>query len=529
METWDRIEPDDQGELFDLISDEQFLRAWRLIRKRSGLDPHGAKKLLDQLRRELGDTPMADAEEPTNRFASADERDRSSEFEPQIERLRVLLEGAYADSESHVENLRAYGLPNMPLSIRATIVVPSANTPTHYLDLARHHDPETALSKAEEFITRIPNMRRMVEEIKERKNNPQITPSEETISSIKIVSQKLDDSGHHDLADHMDKLAQGFSMTPKRRWMNTTGDERDAIDKDLKTLVSNPRNPMPSVEEIIELLDSKYKVEIEPDEAQRTLLDAKRRFRPPTNPNVEFVGDAVVNAGFTAEDIEEYTAGKISADEVAKLWGTYKSLHPEVTEKLVTRKDLPYANPEELLNEPIEPEEILKQNIGPGSEEEKIRVKSLDDLDRAAIDTMRLVQSPEFQNPDGSPNIKALANVMGCSDHRITRQLDRAQRIMEGKETLRERRPKDDRDSARDLAAELAGENADTDAILEMLNEAMMSQEEPWTHDNLKDLFKFHPKGANPVNIPRTNWHEWKNYIEQFQQPTEAEQYEYPQ
>ena len=311
--------------------------------------------------------------------------------------------------------------------------------------------------------------------------------------------------------------------------MNTTGDERDAIDKDLKTLVSNPRNPMPSVEEIIELLDSKYKVEIEPDEAQRTLLDAKRRFRPPTNPNVEFVGDAVVNAGFTAEDIEEYTAGKISADEVAKLWGTYKSLHPEVTEKLVTRKDLPYANPEELLNEPIEPEEILKQNIGPGSEEEKIRVKSLDDLDRAAIDTMRLVQSPEFQNPDGSPNIKALANVMGCSDHRITRQLDRAQRIMEGKETLRERRPKDDRDSARDLAAELAGENADTDAILEMLNEAMMSQEEPWTHDNLKDLFKFHPKGANPVNIPRTNWHEWKNYIEQFQQPTEAEQYEYPQ
>lgn len=329
--------------------------------------------------------------------------------------------------------------------------------------------------------------------------------------------------GEYALADRLFKLAQ------TREFERATGDEMDAIHKDLKAIYKKEK--LISADMISDLLRSKYRMKISPQRLSLLMKDYEKRRKMNADPYVDRVGALVLEKGLDAYDIETELKGELTPDEIYDRWKTFVRQNPKVRLDLLRRPDYVYARPRQERPEDVEAREKLKQGVADGlsptevmrldrgeaSGHAKIRMRNDEELDEAAIETYRLSLLPEFQRPDGSPDVDKLVEVLGGTDKIVKRRLERVrQRIMPGFGRIL--RDQDDRAAARDMVSELAGKGYGERQLIDALNEMRLEHEPEWTDNNLFGLFGYTAPDKKRKVVPVNRWPDYRDFLEEQQQ-----------
>lgn len=340
------------------------------------------------------------------------------------------------------------------------------------------------------------------------------------IAALLKLADLADLHGDFEIADRFTKLAQ------HRDYMRATGDEMEAIRKDLKKLFSKAGGRGVSPETVRDLLRSKYHISVSDERLRMIISDEQARLRMGRDPLVNKIGKYGLE-GWEVQDIGELLEDRLSHDEIYDKWKQFVRENPGVRRDLLRRPDIVYARPSGNVNKQLRdtiketgaPEgadstEVLRHEIGEASGDPKIQMRSDPDFDEAAIETYRLSLLPEFQRPDGSPDIRKLIKVVGGTKKIIDRRLYRANRIVNNIDTRIFRRP-EDREAARDLVSQLAGQGYGQQQLMEALNDTRIGDEPEWTDNNLFGLFGYQGPNQRKTVVPVKRWPDYRAYLDE--------------
>lgn len=339
------------------------------------------------------------------------------------------------------------------------------------------------------------------------------------IDDLVRIAIRMDELTQYDLADQVDGMIRSAVRNPlydPNPWRTANGIQVERIRKDVVEAIKRSGANVVDPEIFAKEMRRRYQVTISPEETAQLIQDESVRLKAKkTNPWVDRVGEFVLDGGFTVEDIEEYTGGKLMGDEIVDLWKQFVRAHPEVRRNLLKRRDIVHARPSaDTKRKSIGDEtEGLRHDIGEASGDPKVQMRSHEDLDYAAIETYRLSLQPRFQRPDGSPNVEMLAKVIGGSEHRIKRQLERARKLTKNLPTLRPPRSVDDRNAARDMISELAAKGADHIQLLRSLNEMSLPGEFLWTDNDMWNLFHYRDQRGRERVVPINQWPNYREIV----------------
>jgi hypothetical protein len=332
------------------------------------------------------------------------------------------------------------------------------------------------------------------------------------------LAAAAEEIGEYALADRLVRLAQN------RVFEQATGDEMDAIRKDLKNMFKKERRVSP--EAVRQMLLDKYRLSVSDERLNILLRDEEGRARMRRDPYVDRIGELVLEGGFDIDEIGQWFDGDLSPSEIYDRWKQFVREHPEVRRDLLRRPDIVHAKPttspdSDLLRnvqdgnppEGLTPIEVLNMQMGEASGSPKVRMRNEEELDEACMETYRLSLKPEFQKPDGSPHVGKLARVVGGTERRVERQLTRAYKIMANMDTRIYRRP-EDRDAARDLVSEMKGQGFGQQQLLDALNNMRVGDEPEWSDNNLFGLFGYTGPQKQRKVVPVDRWADYRDYLE---------------